>query len=278
MNNYYLMNYEQNKFKESLKNIISQKFGISKDKLILADPRRGSFQISLFQTEEFNSLSLEELKKDSKYNKELIGLKEIHENLIVNASKLSKNLLDPEGNRNSGWGIGETRGGYPYRPPLGWTGFGLNVRGMYDDGNDDWLAFDGNKNEWAVAYHGVGGDNVANTIRLIIKGDGIKNNNSKEKLFLITGKGQFHANCKNANEKNSGDKKVGRGAYCSPNPKVMDTYAKSHNGYLMALMLRVKPQRIRNCNCFCEYETGEYWVLNGKSDEMRPYRILVKKI
>ena len=38
----------------------------------------------------------------------------------------------------------------------------------------------------------------------------------------------------------------------------------------MALMLRVKPQRIRFCNC----QDKEYWVLNGKSDEMRPYRIL----
>ena len=41
----------------------------------------------------------------------------------------------------------------------------------------------------------------------------------------------------------------------------------------MGLMLRVKPQRIRNCKC----QKGEYWVLNGKSDEMRPYRILLKK-
>ena len=57
-----LNEYEQNKFKESLKDMISEKFGIERDKLILADPKRGCFQISLFQTDEFNSLSLEQLK------------------------------------------------------------------------------------------------------------------------------------------------------------------------------------------------------------------------
>ena len=275
-----LNEYEQNKFKESLKDIISQKYGICKEKLILADPKRGSFQISLFQTDEFNSLSLEELKNDPKFGKELRGLKEIQQSLIVNACKLSKSLLDAKGNRNSGWGVGEKRGGYPYRPPIGWIGFGLNVRGKYDNGSDEWLNYDGNKNEWAVAYHGVGvggkAKTVADSIRLIIKGDGAKNND--EKIFLLPGRRQQHEFCNNANVKNSGDPKVGVGVYCSPNPKVMDSYAKSYNGYKMALMLRVKPQRIRNCNCFCEYEKGEYWVLNGKSDEMRPYRILVKKI
>ena len=66
-NEQLLMNeYEQNKFKESLKDIISEKFGISKNNLILADPKLGSFQISLFQTDEFNSLSLEQLKNDPK--------------------------------------------------------------------------------------------------------------------------------------------------------------------------------------------------------------------
>ena len=66
-NEQLLMNeYEQNKFKESLKDMISEKFGISKNNLILADPKLGSFQISLFQTDEFNSLSLEQLKNDPK--------------------------------------------------------------------------------------------------------------------------------------------------------------------------------------------------------------------
>ena len=197
-------------------------------------------------------------------------------------------MLDAKGNRNSGWGIGEKRGGYPYRPPIGWIGFGLNVRGKYDDGNDDWLNYDGNKNEWAVAYHsvGVGGKakNLAEAVRFIVKGECMdkNNNNGNEKVFLVPGKGQAHEKCNNANKNISGDALVGVGAYCSPNPKVMNSYGAEYGGYKMALMLRVKPSRIRNCNCYCdcggESEKGGYWVLNGKSDEMRPYRILVKKV
>ena len=43
----------------------------------------------------------------------------------------------------------------PYYSPQVWKGFGLKVKGKYDNGSDDWLACDGNENEWAVAYHGV---------------------------------------------------------------------------------------------------------------------------
>ena len=278
-----LNEFEQNKFKEIIKEKISNKFGISKEKLILTDPQRGSFQISLFQMDDFNRLSLEDLKSTFQIDENLCGLKTIQENLIFKACKLTKNMLDAKGNRSSGWGIGEKRGGFPYRPPEGWIGYGLNVRGKYDNGNDDWLAYNGNKNEWAVAYHGVGCGggckNVAQAVHLIIKGDGIKTDKNKkdgEKIFLVPGSGQAHKKCDNINKYNS-DKKVGEGAYCSPNPKVMDSYAKSYGGYKMALMLRVKPQRIRYCDCVCEGEKSSYWVLNGKSNEMRPYRILLKK-
>ena len=38
-------------------------------------------------------------------------------------------------------------------------------------------------------------------------------------------------------------------------------------------MVRVKPSAIRACSC----ENGDYWVVNGTPDEIRPYRILYKK-
>ena len=134
----------------------------------------------------------------------------------------------------------------------------LNVIGKYDNGSDDWLDYNGNKNEWAVAYHGVRRENAPQVIHNIVK-EGFK-----------PGPNQVHGDCININSFNS-DETVGNGVYCSPNPKVMETYTLSYNGYKMSLMLRVKPQRIRFCKC-----EPEYWVLNGKSNEMRPYRILVK--
>ena len=36
-------------------------------------------------------------------------------------------------------------------------------------------------------------------------------------------------------------------------------------------MVRVKPGAIRECA-----DSGDYWVVNGTTDEIRPYRILYK--
>ena len=38
-------------------------------------------------------------------------------------------------------------------------------------------------------------------------------------------------------------------------------------------MARIRPDRIRYCK-----EMDFYWILNGNTDEIRPYRILIKKI
>ena len=270
--------YEQNKFKDLIIQKISEKFCIPKEKLIVTDPQRGSIKFSLFQMEEFNTLSLKELKRQFKMDDTLCKIKRVQEDLIFKACKLTLNMLDSKGNRNTGWDIGEKRGGYEYRPPLGWIGYGLNVIGKYDNGSNDWLDYNGNKDEWAVAYHGVGigknVKNVAESVHNIVIGKNAADIN--EKVYLEAGPNQVHKDCKNINRLNS-DETVGVGVYCSPNPKVMDTYAKSYNRYKMSLMLRVKPQRIRYCGCTCENEKSSYWVLNGKSNEMRPYRILLKE-
>ena len=73
---------------------------------------------------------------------------------------------------------------------------------------------------------------------------------------------------------------IGEGIYCSPYPEVMEEYAsykKSEttiNGkkYIMGFMMRVKPDKIKYPEA-----NPEYWVLNASTDEMRPYRILVKE-
>ena len=74
--------------------------------------------------------------------------------------------------------------------------------------------------------------------------------------------------------------KVGVGVYCSPDPLVMEDYAKdaetitsvNNRKFMMGFMIRVKPDKIRYSK-----DMREYWVLNGSTDEMRPYRILVKE-
>jgi len=59
----------------------------------------------IFQSDEFNNLDLNEFKakfeKDDEF-KELKNLKEIHTDVIMGTCKLTKNMLDPRGNRNEG--------------------------------------------------------------------------------------------------------------------------------------------------------------------------------
>ena len=74
--------YEQKKFKDLIIEKISKKFIISKENLILTNPQRGSFKISLFQMEDFNKLSLKQLKSLFKMDPTLCKIKQIKEDLI----------------------------------------------------------------------------------------------------------------------------------------------------------------------------------------------------
>ena len=274
---------EQEKFNNILKKKLSLEYNISENKIIITNPQKGSYRIQvIFETDNFNDKKFdintfkENFSKEEEF-KELESLKEIHTSLIMEGCKLTPDMLDPRGNREFGWGKNEKRGGFDYTPPEGWKGFGLKVVGKYDDGNDDWLAYNGNEKEWAIAYHGIGiGEDcktVENSTLNIVKG-GFK-----------AGSGQLHRNEKNINKRykpndinNDHSKTVGKGVYCSPNPEVMESYAQTSsttiNGkhYKMGFMMRVKPDKIR-----ISKSNEEYWVLDGTTNEMRPYRIMLKE-
>ena len=278
---------EQIKFNNKLRKKLSIEYNIPEDKIIVTNPQKGSYSVQvIFETEAFNkSVDINTLKGNcnDKEFEELKNLKNIKEGLIMEGCKLSQGMLDPKGNRESGWGENEKRGGFDYFPPKGWKGYGLKVKGCYDHGNDDWLAYDGNENEWAVAYHGIGtrgGLSVENATNNIFKG-GFKYKSSAE------GGGQAYSNYKNDNPRYRCDNKekdysnlIGDGVYCSPDPQVMEEYAaqaytKANNKgkeYLIGFMMRVKPDKIRYSN-----SEKNYWVLDGTKDEMRPYRIMIKE-
>ncbi len=156
-------------------------------------------------------------------------------------------------------------------------GFRIKIWGKYDNGNNAWLASDGNPQEWAIAYHGIGAGGSCKTVE-----DATKN------IYLggfKSGNGQFHKEAKNINDRyipkdanNNYSEFVGIGVYCSPEPNVMDVYAKTStkqvNGkkYKIGFMMRVRPDKIR-----ISQRTPSYWVLDGTTDEMRPYRIMLKE-
>jgi len=258
---------EFKKFKENLKLKLSKDYNISKDKIIITFPQRGSIKVQvIFQSDEFNNLDLNEFKsKFEKENefKELNNLKEIHTDVIMGACKLTKNMLDPRGNRNEGWAIGQYRGNKPYNPPIGWIGIGLKVFDKYED--NIWIGMDNSQGEWCVAYHGVGRDNKSVEVKkitgLIYKG------------AFKPGRNQVHSEC---DDQYHPGKKVGEGVYCTPKIETAEEYSgySTINGknYATVLMVRVKPEAIRGCE-----DSEDYWVVNGTTDEIRPYRILYKK-
>ena len=265
---------EYEKFKTKLKLKLSKDYNISVDKIIVTFPQRGSFEVQvIFQSDDFNNLDLEAFKSKFQNEKdkdflELKNLKEIHSDVLMGACKLTKKMLDPRGNRSDGWGVGEMRGNKPYDPPIGWIGIGLKVMDEYDDGDNTWIGMDNIEGEWCVAYHGVGRDNesekVKNITGLIIKG---------EKQKFKPGYHQAHRNCKDQFHEGN---LVGEGVYCTPTISTADEYSgiSEINGkqYKTVLMVRVKPDAIRGCK-----DSGDYWVVNGTTDEIRPYRILYRE-
>ena len=261
---------EFEKFKKNLKLKLSKDYNIPIEKIIVTLPQKGSLHVQvIFQSQEFNDLNKTEFIqkfKDDKEFEELQNLKDIHEDMIMGAVRLTKNNLDPRGNRNSGWGVGEQRGGKDYNPPIGWNGIGLNVLDKYDNGDNTWIGMDNSKGEWCVAYHGVGRDAGSSDNVKDITGKIVKSN-------FKAGSNQVHEGCDDIFHPG---KKVGRGVYCTPNVETAEDYSgiSEINGiqYNTVLMVRVKPDAIRHCE-----DSGDYWVVNGTTDEIRPYRILYKK-
>ena len=267
---------EYEKFKEKLKLKLSKDYNIPPEKIIVTLPQKGSLHVQvIFQGDDFHNLDKDTFKKkfqnDSEF-KELQNLKDIHEDIIMGAVKLTRNQLDPRGNRNDGWGVGEKRGGKDYDPPIGFHGIGLKVLDKYDGGDNTWIGMNNSPGEWCVAYHGVASgqtsDNVKNVTGLIC-----------QKSFKA-GSRQAHENC---NDQFHPGQKVGKGVYITPTIKTASDYyagVSEINGvkYKTVLMVRVKPQAIRHCDkCPDSKAPYNYWVVNGTTDEIRPYRILYKK-
>ena len=266
---------EFEKFKENLKLKLSKDYNISPEKIIVTLPQKGSFHVQvIFQSDEFNNLDkkqfIEKFKNDPDFE-ELSNLKDIQQEVIMGGVKLRADMLDSEGNRNDGQGIGEQRGGKDYDPPIGWNGIGLKVKGKFDNGDDTWIGMENSTGEWCVAYHGVA------------------TGQSSDKVKDITGKivttefrpgwRQAHSTC---DDQFHPGKKVGDGVYCTPTIKTAEMYAGESNingiNYKTVLMVRVKPSALRHCDtCSDSRAPYNYWVVNGTTDEIRPYRILYKR-
>ena len=246
----------QDNFKEILKIELKKLLNIDSatKNIIINNPKDKVPYIitAIIKQSNFNELSEIDLFNSLKNNPNFNTLQKVEKTILLNGCKLNRIMLDEQGDNFNNYGQNETRGGKDYIPPLEWMGYGLRVLDRYDDGNNDWIDYDNNPNEWAVAYHGMGiGPN----------GD-INNNNMQFKKS----KDIFHDG-----------KTVGEGVYMTQDPNIMEQYSSEYElqgkKYKLGIMCRIMPKKIRSP------ENGkEYWVINGTDNEVRPYRILIKEI
>ena len=245
---------QQDDFLDELRFALSKGFNIQTNQMVITYPRTsdtGSILVTIaFRTEDFNNITVNQLQQIfQKHAPNLNHLQNIQSHLVLDGILLNPELLDSRGNNlNQGWGVNEKRGGRPYHPPQGWKGYGLRVVKKYDKGNDNWLSYNGGPGEWCVAYHGA-----------------------SQKI------NHNYTQMRNEDDSNHPGNKVGEGVYCSPKPSVLESdggiVQVGNKKYKIGFMLRVRPDKIRIAK-----SNPDYWVLNGNSDEIRPYRILIKNL
>jgi hypothetical protein len=245
---------EQKNFIDEWKLNLSKKLQVPIENIIITNLKEGSVDFDVFIKNHDNFDKLTEAIKEVSSTKG-VKIKSINIQPLSGGIKLSPAMFDKRGNRKSGWGVGETRGGRPYLPPTkGYVGHGLKVMDKYDGGNNDWLDFNNNPNEWCVAYHATN----------------LKFAESIMENGLKAGSRQLY---ERSDDINHPGKKVGKGVYFSPDICETEIYGSDCEGYKCVFMCRVNPKKIR-----IPKDCKNYWVVNGNSNEIRPYRLLIKKI
>ena len=262
----------QKKFIDEQKSKIAKHLGINEKFLTICNIRKGSAKYDLIidDSELFDEISendnINPLEKlNNKFNKltnELkklstidTNLKDVSQGMLFEGIKLCPEMFDSRGNnKDGGWAPdGEMRGRKKYYPPHGWIGHGLNVLNRYDGGDNTWIGMNNSIGEWWVAYHGTG----IYAVKAILE--------SKFKA----GGGQVH---QNYDDLNHPGQKVGVGVYCSPKITEAEGYGDKDSNYKVVFMCRVNPKTVRISSNY-----PDYWVVDGTSNDIRPYRLLIKK-
>ena len=259
---------EQKYFNRKLRKKLKDLFNLKESDIIMTNPRRGTYSITaIIKKANFNELTEDELYQELIKDDTFSTLKKVEENILLSGCKLNPYMLDARGNnKDGGWGFNETRGGHPYYPPIGWTGYGLRVLDRFDYGDNSWLDYLNLEGEWSVAYHGIGYG---------FRGKEIINN--EYHISIDNLKTGIIQQFKDSNDCYNNGNKVGEGVYTTPKPEVMEDYCGIYNcngkSYKIAFMTRVMPKKIR-----CPEEDKNYWIINGTDNEIRPYRILIKEV
>ena len=245
------------------KEIIANKLNVDKKLIILTNPRQEG---SLFLDLAFNpkvEIFSENYIKQKLVDGEIIDCKMIP---LLEACRLSPNIFNKNFHKYYDNTINniQRRGGEEYLPPSSWTAYGINVLGKYDFGNNAWLSNNNGLGEFAVAYYGINNlfNNNMNMIQNLI---GLMGNQESGRTFI------------NANNNRNPGEKCKTGAYFYRNPNYAENSSETIKiggfNYKIMFMCRVNPLKIRQPENFLDC-----WILNPSPDEVRPYKILIKKI
>ena len=156
------------------------------------------------------------------------------------------------------------RGGKKYEPPYGWYGISLKLQ---KDNNNIWLGKKNKEGEWPVAYYGLkkGKINIFDKILNIINDDLDEEIESKYKTY------------KNVEKTKNNNPYCGEGMLLFSNIEDAEKYAEKtslgffHLKFKFVFMTRININKVRS-------PKGDpiKWIVNGNSDEVRPYRLLIK--
>ena len=264
-----LLNNEKlrKKFEEDIIKKISEELNIPSNEIFFINARSGSFEDTLILPIDMINFNLIKLKILQKL-KEQKGFIELKESALAEALYLSEEMLEPEFNKSEDeWPKAKEYRGpmgkrYEYFPPHNWKGYALKVKGKYED--DNWLTYQNTPGEWWIAYHGLGNPQMVKNIL----GEGFKTGIRHE---FINGFWE--------NDLNHPGKSTRHGAYFTPIPEYAEYFAEENEGiiingenYIVSFMCRVNPETIMVREpAPCE------WISSGGEDDVRPYRILIKK-
>ena len=251
-------------FIEERKKAISELLNIDKKLIILTNPRKeGNLYIDLAFNPDVGVIDENQIKQKL-VKGDIIGCEIVP---LLEGCRLSPNIFDqhfhkfynPDSNLTN-----LKRGGEEYIQPLSWTAYGINVSGKYDFGNDMWLGNNNGEEEFAVAYYGI---------------NHIFNHNLKMFQNLVNLVGNYESGKTYIGVKNvrKPGQKCKAGAYFYKNPMIAENSSETINvggfEYKIMFMCRVKSSEIRQPETF-----QDCWILSLTPDEVRPYKILIKKI
>ncbi|GMH46116.1 hypothetical protein BSKO_14080 [Bryopsis sp. KO-2023] len=166
--------------------------------------------------------------------------------LVGGCMEVNASVLAPDHNfdftNTKESGSSYRRGGELYKRPCGWKGYGLAVSGRYED--DVWLSDKPGGGGWPVSYHGT----------------------SKDCAKAIAEMGFLLSKAKRCS--------YGRGIYTTPDIRTAIGFStpfyNDRRKFVVVLQNRVNPKTLRKV-------ATPYW-LSPNEDDVRPYRILIKKI